>query len=86
MEKHANLLGQFIPGAHFSKMIHTGKKRISLSLNELSVLSVSFNKEAMGEGDQRVHARWHMHACTHSHTHTHSTTRPLLQMLCSLWN
>lgn len=86
MEKHANLLGQFIPEAHFSKMIHTGKKRISLSLNELSVLSVSFNKEAMGEGDQRVHARWHMRACAHSHTHTHSTTRPLLQMLRSLWN
>lgn len=39
MKKHANLLQQFSPEAHFSKMIHTGKKSISLSLNELGVLS-----------------------------------------------
>lgn len=62
MEKHAKLLGQFSPEAHFSKMIHTGKKSISLSLDELSVLSVGFYKEAMGEGGKGVH--------TQSHTHT----------------
>lgn len=69
MEKHANLLGQFSPEAHFSKMIHTGKKSISLSLNELSVLSVCFNKEAMGEGEQRVHVPWRARAGTRLHDH-----------------
>ena len=64
MEQHAKLLGQFGPEAHFSKMIHTGKKSISLSSDELSVLSVGFNKEAMGEGEQR--------ARTQSRTHTHT--------------
>lgn len=60
MEKHAKLLGQFSPEAHFSKMIHTGKESISLSLDELSVLSVGFYKEAMGEGGER--------ACAHTYT------------------
>ena len=57
MEKHAKLLEQFSPEAHFFKMIHTGKESISLSLDELSVLSVGFYKEAMGEGGGRVCAR-----------------------------
>lgn len=82
MEKHAKLLGQFSPEAHFSKMIHTGKKSFSLSLDELSVLSVGFNKEAMGEGDQRVHTHSHTQACAR----IHMTTPPSLQMLYSLWN
>lgn len=51
-------------------MIHTGKKSISLSLDELSVLSVNFNKEAMGEGQQRVYTQSHTHV--HSHTHDHT--------------
>ncbi len=84
MEKHAKLLGQFSPEAHFSKMIHTGKKNISLSLDELSVLSVGFNKEAMGEGEQRVHTQSHTDACMCTHTHT--TTQPSVQILFSLWN
>lgn len=61
MEKHAKLLGQFSPEAHFSKVIHTGKKSISLSLDELSVLSVGFDKEAMGEGEQHVHTQPRAH-------------------------
>lgn len=90
MEKHAKLLGQFSPEAHFSKMIHTGKKSISLSLDELSVLSVGFDKEAMGEGEQRV--RTQSRTLSHTHTHEgacagiHMTTQPSLQMLRSLWN
>lgn len=66
MEKHAKLLGQFSPEAHFSKMIHTGKKSISLSLDELSVLSVGSYKETMGEGRGRMH--------TQSHTRAHART------------
>lgn len=66
-----NCWGQFSPEAHFSKMIHTGKKSISLSLDELSVLSVNFNEAAMGEGQQRVYTRSHTHV--HSHTHDHTT-------------
>lgn len=73
MEKHAKLLGQFSPEAHFSKMIHTGKKNISLSSDELSVLSVGFNKEAMGEGEQRVHTQLHALKRTHTLTHTHTS-------------
>lgn len=84
MEKHAKLLGQFSPEAHFSKMIHTGKKSISLSLDELSVLSVGFYKEAMGEGGKRVHTQSHTHMCVCAHIHM--TTQPSLQILCSLWN
>ena len=90
MEQHAKLLGQFGPEAHFSKMIHTGKKSISLSSDELSVLSVGFNKEAMGEGEQRARTQSRTHTHTHTHTHPcariHMTTEPSLQMRCSLWN
>lgn len=78
MKKHTNLLGQFSPEAHFSKMIHNGKKSISLSLNELTVLPVGFNKEAMGEGEQRLHARWHVHACAHTHDHAATAADALL--------
>lgn len=42
MEKHAKLLGQFSTEAHFSKMIHAGKKSVSLSSDELGVLSADF--------------------------------------------
>lgn len=73
-----NCWGQFSPEAHFSKMIHTGKKSISLSLDELSVLSVNFNKEAMGEGQQRVHTRSHTHVRSHTHDHTTVTADALL--------
>ena len=69
MEKHAKLLGQFSPEAHFSKMIHTGKKSISLSLDELSVLSVGLNKEAMGGGRRMcAHSVAHARACAHTRT------------------
>lgn len=71
MEKHAKLLQQFSPGAHFSKMIHTGKKCISLSLGELSVLSIGFYKEVLREGECTHNT--HSHLNVHVHTHTHTT-------------
>lgn len=79
MEKHAKLLGQFSPEAHFSKMIHTGKKSISLSSDEPSV---GFHKEAMGEGGGRGHTQSHVRVLTH----TQDGKQPSLQILRSLWN
>lgn len=87
MEKHAKLLGQFSPEAHFSKMIHTGKKSISLSLDELSVLSVGFTRKQWGR-EEGVCTLDHTHTCARvrARTHTHMTTQPSLQILCSQWN
>lgn len=62
MQKHANLLGQFSPEFHFSKMIHTGKKSISLSLNEPTLPALTRKLWGRESG-----------ACTpgvHSQTHT----------------
>ena len=50
VKEQAKLLGHFSPEAHFSKMIHTGKKSLPLSSDELSVLSVSSDKETLREG------------------------------------
>lgn len=61
--------GQFSPEAHFSKMIHTGKKSISLSSDELSVLSVSFYKEAIGGREEMACTLNHTHKCVRTHSH-----------------
>lgn len=63
------MLEQFSTEAHFSKMIHAGKKSISLSLDELSVLSVSFTWEQRGE-DVTALSCTNKHVCTHAHDHT----------------
>lgn len=81
MEKHAKLLGQFSPEAHFSKMIHTGKKSTSLSLDELSVLSVGFTRKLWGREETVCtlnHALTHAHEHTHTHDHTAITADSLL--------
>lgn len=70
MEEHAKLLEQRSPEAHFSKMTHTGKKSISLSLDELSVLSVGFSEEALGEGGACTYTHT-LNADVHVHTHMH---------------
>ena len=74
MRKHAKLPGQFSPEAHFSKMIHVEKKSISLSLDELSVLSVGFTRKQLGGGrgeEERALSIMHVHGQMRVHTHTH---------------
>lgn len=75
MEEHAKLLEQRSPEAHFSKMTHTGKKSISLSLDELHVLSVGFNEEAQGEGGACTHSHT-LNAAEHVRTHLHTHAQP----------
>jgi len=71
MEKHAKLLEQFSTEAHFSKVIHAGKKSISLSLDELSVLSVGFTWKQWGrEEDVSTLSHTNRPVCAHAHDHT----------------
>ena len=54
-------------------MIHTGKKSISLSLDELSVLSVGFTRKRWGrEEDVCTLNLTHTHVRMHTHTHDHA--------------
>ena len=84
MKKHAKFQGQFSTGAHFSKMIHAGKKEkkknISSSSDELSVLPVGFTWERWGrEEDVSVHS--HTNAREHARDRMAAAADP-----CSLWN
>ena len=71
------MLGQFRAAAHFSKMIHSGKKSISLSSDELGVLSVSSYKETLWGGVEGVFSFTHGCVCAHTHAYTHTHTHTL---------
>lgn len=60
-------------------MIHTGKKSISLSLDELSVLAVGFTRKRWGrEADVFTLGPTNTLVCTHTYDCTAMTTDSLL--------